>query len=118
MAVSDYYGNMDNNPNLNQMFGAIQQGYNQGRNFANNVISDQSSRRYGNVGAPSYDQPEITGASSAFNPNRPTYQQRQYQAPDLDRYGWGPGRGGQRVGESLSRYPGIYLETYGSGGRF
>lgn len=113
-----YYGRPDSTPNLNNLFGSLQQGYEMGRNFADAVIQDQTSRRYGDS-QQGFNHPDITSQYSyprgGYYSGRP--QQQQYHAPELDRYGWGPGRCGGYRGESLSRYPGIWMENYGSGGR-
>lgn len=115
-----YYGRPDITPNLNNIFGAIHEGYQMGRDFAEGIIQDQS-RRYGNDSQnQGFNHPDITSQYSYprggyYSSGRP--QQPQYHVPELDRYGWGPGRCGSYRGESLSRYPGIWMENYGSGGR-
>ena len=111
MSVSnDYFGTPNQSPNLNQLFESARAGVQQGMgivNAYNNAASQ--SRRYGDV--PQYNSPEILSQYQYA-----TQPQRAYRAPDFDRYGWGPGKGGTYVGESMSRYPGIWLDSYGSGG--
>ena len=115
---NEYYGKPNLAPNLNNMFDAVQQGYQMGRDFANSVIQDQS-RRYGpDPGNQGFNHPDIL--NQLGSPSRGYYSNQPrptYRVPELDRYGWGPGRCGTYKGESLSRYPGIWMETYGSGVR-
>lgn len=108
--ISDgYYGRTDNSPNLNQLFDSVDRGVQYGMNVANAI----DSRRYTNQGYPSFEHPQAIASSPYSNYNR----QRSYRVPNLDMYGWGPGRGTGTSGVSLSKYPGIWMESYGSGGR-
>jgi hypothetical protein len=121
MSVSNgYYGTQDNNPNLNSIFDSINTGVRQGVQYGRDIVDSftgSESRRYGDTGnyAP-FTHPDITAQYSNYRPQQPPV--RQYHAPDMDRYGWGPGRGGTPTCGSLSRYPGIWMDNYGSGGRF
>ena len=123
MSVSKgYYGTSDNNPNLNLIFDSINNGVRQGVQYGRNIvdgITGSDSRRYNNdQGYAPFTHPDVMAQYSGSYQYRPQPPVRQFHAPDMDRYGWGPGRGGTPNGESLSRYPGIWMDNYGSGGRF
>ena len=112
---SEYFnGEAYDNNKLNEVFDALQNGCRQGRDLVE-TMSDNTSRRYCNNDYYNNQNQEIQFFSSGGCriPSNQT-PQKQYHAPNPDIYGWGPGIGNQTNVSQSSKYPGIYLDSYGS----
>ena len=111
---SEYFnGEAYDNNKTHELFDALQDGCRHGRDLVETMV-ENTSRRYGVNSCNNQNQEIQFFSSGGYRIPSNQTQQQQYHAPNPDMYGWGPGIGNQVNATQSTKYPGIYLDSYGS----